>query len=690
MAEQKSYALFVLGCCMLLFVDFLWTFSSVLVSELLENYFDKPAIITFFSTSVFALYIPMFYSSSWLYSLFLKWRLNHLKNNALESFDSCSDHDSNNVSFNGNTTSPSNYHALPDADSNNRSPDELTSLIPHHNNNNNNELFNTMVKEVAPHNNNSNKSNKKRPIKDPFTHLHRFEIDALPGSDIYNNLQTQQILENERGWAVFIHNLKVALFLGPLWYTMNVTYNSALKMVSVATNSIISTTSSFFVLLIGVLVFCNGIRKLHLLCVVVAITGSFCVTYLGAEQPDDDVQRSVFEQIIGPSLSVLSAFLYGLYSVVVEYFTDKERPLHEQKDFVKKQRKAAEESDKEQRILAKMEATDLGVYESYLMASAGGNAGSDASFGNNSVDTTTTASAVLPGSLGAQSTASPMSSHGDQHFHEYDKFVIRIDGHGDEIVGIEKTTEVEYYHDLTTTACVDGAMSPTTTTTGGGTFNRSLSVNNERDHTVFTTDHNNNNNDENNNTFLENAEEELDLDFTDIDPSLIRYPPVNLDRADPKLVTGLMFGCIGVVNLFFAVPFLSLFHFTGFETLAIPTPKAIPMIVLNSFFGAAMSDMLFAVSITLTSPILASLAISLTIPIAFAYETIFLKKPLNLWAVLGSCLIVSSSSFVALDQYKTETYYDKLTGDYLTKKKEQRIMIEVEKRKKRQQLQFVE
>lgn len=187
---QKSYGLFIFGCFLLLAVDFLWTFSSVLVSELLDNYFNKPAIITFCSTAIFALYIPMFYLANWLYTFYLRLRLNSLKNSALESYAEGSRYDEQNSSgsIRPNT---SQYQSFSSESDSGRVTDESTSLIS--TTNNHHEPFNTVVKEFS-------ESDKKQQQKDPFNHLYHFEIDALPGSDIYNNLQSQQILSNERGW----------------------------------------------------------------------------------------------------------------------------------------------------------------------------------------------------------------------------------------------------------------------------------------------------------------------------------------------------------------------------------------------------------------------------------------------------------------------------------------------------------
>jgi drug/metabolite transporter (DMT)-like permease len=389
---------------------------------------------------------------------------------------------------------------------------------------------------------------------------------------------------------------------------MNVTYNSALKMVSVSTNTILSTTAGFFVLLIGFVVFCIPIRKIHLLCVIVAIIGSFLVCVLGSADNDNDPEqpRTLFDHIVGHGLSILSAFLYGLYSVVIEYFTDKEKPLDEQKDSITAQRKEAENEEKEEERVAQMEAVHL------------------YGFVHNSSTDLTRSHSINNGLLGSSPS-------------DLTNVSVKIENHM-----TQTSADIcdDHHNNFGFGVCNEQA--------GISTYDVTLD------------------------------------DSDDEEDAIPEVLPANYDPNNPKLITGLLFGCVGLINLVFAWPFIGLFHFSGFETLSLPDSRAIPMLVMNSFLGAAASDFLWANSVILTSPIIATLTIPGTIPIAMCYETFFLHKPLSLYSVLGSILIVASSSVVTIMQYFEDKKYDKMTKKMLDKRDEKKAKEKLQRQKYRE------
>ncbi|KAJ1928095.1 hypothetical protein IWQ60_002353 [Tieghemiomyces parasiticus] len=84
-------------------------------------------------------------------------------------------------------------------------------------------------------------------------------------------------------------------------------------------------------------------------------------------------------------------------------------------------------------------------------------------------------------------------------------------------------------------------------------------------------------------------------------------------------------GFVGLFNTFLLWPLFFLFHYTGVETFALP-PTAIVwgMIALNALVGSFLSEYLWLLAVLMTSPLVVTLGISLTNPLALLGD-IFLK-----------------------------------------------------------------
>ncbi len=103
----------------------------------------------------------------------------------------------------------------------------------------------------------------------------------------------------------------------------------------------------------------------------------------------------------------------------------------------------------------------------------------------------------------------------------------------------------------------------------------------------------------------------------------------------------LLFGLIGVINVCSFWPLFLILHHTGVETMELPAPTVILFLILNGLFGTVISDMLWAKSVLLTSPLIATIGLSLTIPLAMLADFILHNRSFTILYWMGSLLVLS-------------------------------------------------
>lgn len=101
-------------------------------------------------------------------------------------------------------------------------------------------------------------------------------------------------------------------------------------------------------------------------------------------------------------------------------------------------------------------------------------------------------------------------------------------------------------------------------------------------------------------------------------------------------------GFVGLFNVILAWPLFFLVHFTGIEPFEFPHWKAFLSVMLNGLIGTGLSDVLWALSVVLTSPTTATVGLALTIPTAILADIIFhghLQR-LTVKYVFGAALVL--------------------------------------------------
>ncbi|KAI7861999.1 hypothetical protein BDF14DRAFT_1861379 [Spinellus fusiger] len=108
----------------------------------------------------------------------------------------------------------------------------------------------------------------------------------------------------------------------------------------------------------------------------------------------------------------------------------------------------------------------------------------------------------------------------------------------------------------------------------------------------------------------------------------------------------LFFGFVGTFNVVLLWPAFPILHYLGLETFELPpSPIVWLMILLNAFVGTFLSDYLWLLSMLMTSPLVVTLGISLTIPLALIGD-ILLKQIIPGMVYAAGALLVGIGFFM--------------------------------------------
>ncbi|KAK4537235.1 hypothetical protein CDCA_CDCA11G3260 [Cyanidium caldarium] len=118
--------------------------------------------------------------------------------------------------------------------------------------------------------------------------------------------------------------------------------------------------------------------------------------------------------------------------------------------------------------------------------------------------------------------------------------------------------------------------------------------------------------------------------------------------ADELADTMAFLGWLGVFSMLLSWPGLLILQLTSLEIFQLPDNRTAALIVLNGLIGTVLSDYLWARSVLLTSPLIASLALSLTIPLSALADMLFRharftwQYALGLFAMTAGFILASS------------------------------------------------
>ncbi|TKY88125.1 hypothetical protein EX895_002835 [Sporisorium graminicola] len=122
--------------------------------------------------------------------------------------------------------------------------------------------------------------------------------------------------------------------------------------------------------------------------------------------------------------------------------------------------------------------------------------------------------------------------------------------------------------------------------------------------------------------------------------------------SEDRISMPLMFGIVGAINILCLWPMLPLLHFSGIESFSLPPSPQIWAGVVVNMCITFVSDFIYLLAMLKSSPLITTLGLSLTIPLAVVIDAIKGSHTGGLVAVVGSTAVLSSFGFIGWDDHR--------------------------------------
>jgi len=117
----------------------------------------------------------------------------------------------------------------------------------------------------------------------------------------------------------------------------------------------------------------------------------------------------------------------------------------------------------------------------------------------------------------------------------------------------------------------------------------------------------------------------------------------------------MFFGFVGLFNVGLLWPFFIILHFSGVESvLPWPSWNVIAYLFINGILGTVLSDLLWSMVVLLTSSLVATMGLTLTVPMAIVSDLIFKQKFPTISYIGGSLLVVAGFALVNITTKEKE------------------------------------
>ncbi|RLV94991.1 putative vacuolar membrane protein [Spathaspora sp. JA1] len=113
--------------------------------------------------------------------------------------------------------------------------------------------------------------------------------------------------------------VKLSLQFLVLWFSANLVTNASLSYTSVASQTILSSTSSFFTLIIGYLVAIERINQNKVVGILLSFTGVLLVTKIDTQEDNPNTNMPTLLVLWGNILALLGALIYGIYTILLKH-----------------------------------------------------------------------------------------------------------------------------------------------------------------------------------------------------------------------------------------------------------------------------------------------------------------------------------------------------------------------------------
>lgn len=122
-------------------------------------------------------------------------------------------------------------------------------------------------------------------------------------------------------------------------------------------------------------------------------------------------------------------------------------------------------------------------------------------------------------------------------------------------------------------------------------------------------------------------------------------------RQESRVDMQLFFGFVGLCTMLFLWPIGLILHLTGVETFELPSDRRTIIGLLVNMFVTGLSDLLYVVAMLKTTPLVVTVGVSLTIPMAVAGD-LLLGRTVKPMSLLGAFMVLGSFFVLGLENSK--------------------------------------
>lgn len=135
-------------------------------------------------------------------------------------------------------------------------------------------------------------------------------------------------------------------------------------------------------------------------------------------------------------------------------------------------------------------------------------------------------------------------------------------------------------------------------------------------------------------------------------------------REESRIDMQLFFGFVGFFNIVLSWPMGVILHLAGMERFEIPTTHNAIVIILLNMFITLSSDYLYVIAMLKTTPLVVTVGLGLTIPVAVIGDS-FLGKPAAAQVLAGALLVVIAFIAVGVENAKPSEGGDLISDDFV-------------------------
>jgi len=129
---------------------------------------------------------------------------------------------------------------------------------------------------------------------------------------------------------------------------------------------------------------------------------------------------------------------------------------------------------------------------------------------------------------------------------------------------------------------------------------------------------------------------------------------------EERVDNGMFLGFIGLFNILIFWPFLIILNYAKLEPFELPKGMVFLYLLLNSLFGTALSDYLWLQAVLMVSPVIATVGLSLTIPVAMISDMIIKRAHFPTVYIFGSIFVAIGFVTVNTDPEFVKKIFSKL------------------------------